>query len=206
MNKLFCIGLSRTGTRSLTIALNTLGIKTVHCPSDEETFLHISNGFYKLPILEHCQGLADIIATTFYPQFDETYPGSKFILTLREKASWLPSIANRVGGVPEGPYRNDKISEFKKFLRASFYGSHRYNEKRFSYVYDVFHRNVHEYFKNRPQDLLTLDMFSGQGWDVLCPFLGTPIPNTPFPSVGGQQANRPHTTDSLLEHEKRALR
>ena len=33
-----------------------------------------------------------------------------------------------------------------------------------------------------PEDrLLVLDIVGGDGWEVLCPFLGLPIPHQPFP-------------------------
>ena len=38
-----------------------------------------------------------------------------------------------------------------------------------------------EYFKNRPQDFLNLDIIGGEGWEKLCEFLGKPIPDVPFP-------------------------
>ena len=37
-----------------------------------------------------------------------------------------------------------------------------------------------KYFKNRPNDLLVMNICSGEGWEVLCPFLNKPIPNVSF--------------------------
>ena len=46
----------------------------------------------------------------------------------------------------------------------------------------------------RPDDLLVLDICGGRaGWEVLCPFLGVPVPNTPFPN-----ANRIDSLDEIL--------
>ena len=48
------------------------------------------------------------------------------------------------------------------------------------------HSKYHEintYFKNRPNDLLVMNICEGDGWEMLCPFLGTDIPDVPFPKL-----------------------
>jgi 3'(2'), 5'-bisphosphate nucleotidase len=40
-----------------------------------------------------------------------------------------------------------------------------------------------DYFKDRPQDLLVIDVTAGEGWEKLCPFLGKPTPDIPFPKA-----------------------
>jgi hypothetical protein len=44
-----------------------------------------------------------------------------------------------------------------------------------------FENRARAYFKDRPKDLLWLDIPSGQGWEKLCPFLGLPVRYDPFP-------------------------
>ena len=43
---------------------------------------------------------------------------------------------------------------------------------------------VKEYFKDRPDDLLVLDVCAGDGWEKLCPFLEKAVPDKPFPHKG----------------------
>ena len=57
------------------------------------------------------------------------------------------------------------------------------------------YREVRAYFADRKDDLLIMSITAGEGWEKLCPFLGMPIPEVPFPRVnrvGGawQQAFR----------------
>ena len=33
----------------------------------------------------------------------------------------------------------------------------------------------------RPGDFLVINIPAGEGWDKLCPFLGLPVPDAPFP-------------------------
>ena len=90
--KIFGIGLSRTGTLSLTNALSILGIKTKHFPDDKITQSELRTGQYKLSILNNYQALADIPISPYYAEFDRLFPGITFILTTRSIDSWLKSI------------------------------------------------------------------------------------------------------------------
>ena len=40
---------------------------------------------------------------------------------------------------------------------------------------------VTEYFRDRPKDLLVLDVCGGDGWEPLCAFLGLEPPRHAFP-------------------------
>ncbi len=54
--KVFGLGLSKTGTSSLTDALNLLGIRSTHYPHDERTYDELRSGNYRLSILEEFYG------------------------------------------------------------------------------------------------------------------------------------------------------
>src|SRR5262245_26324352 len=178
--KVFGIGLSRTGTTSLSVALNTLGIRTIHYPCDERTFEELTRGNYKLSVLEEYQGVADTPVVPYYAQFDRLYPGSRFILTVREKVSWLRSCKDH-WEFTERWAEFHQQRKFVEFIRACVYGLHGFQEDRFSNVYDLHLRNVTEYFRGREKDFLVIDICGGEGWDKLCPFLGLPIPSVAFP-------------------------
>ncbi|MBC6421767.1 MAG: hypothetical protein GDA43_03165 [Hormoscilla sp. SP5CHS1] len=81
--KVFGIGLSRTGTKSLTEALNMLGINVVHYPNDETTLQELIAGNYEFSLLNSWDGITDITVAPYYAQLDKIYPDSKFILTVR---------------------------------------------------------------------------------------------------------------------------
>jgi hypothetical protein len=183
INKVFGIGLSGTGTSSLNNALHLLGIKTVHDPTDLETITRLANGLIAdLPLLEKYDGITDIQTVPFYPQFDEEYPGSKFILTSRNVEQWLPSVAAKIIGGGEVRLRQLKEDNLTKrhYIRAAVYGVIQYNESVFRHKLRIHHAAVLDYFKDR-DNLLVMDITAGQGWDVLCPFLGKEIPNVSFP-------------------------
>jgi len=184
--KVFGIGLSRTGTRTLAAALNLLGIKAKWFPSDLTTYSELISGRFELSILKQYHALTDTPAVPYYPQFDRIYPGSKFILTVREKESWLESaekhwVANTFRGLepPNAPHWR----HFCSFINCSVYGCHGFNRDRFSYVYDTHVENVHRFFRDRSDSVLTINICTGEGWQVLCPFLGCEIPEVRFPRM-----------------------
>ena len=61
------------------------------------------------------------------------------------------------------------------------YGTLAFQRERFAYVYELHVRNVCEYFKDRPDDFLLLDICAGESWEKLCRFLGVAVPNAAFP-------------------------
>jgi hypothetical protein len=182
--KVFGIGLSRTGTSSLCDALNLLGIPTVHHPSDDQTFAELASGRYELTILRRYQGLVDIPAAAYYAQFDKVYPGSRFILTVRDVDSWLDSIEDHARRLD-----NIRNSEFTRFMWATVYGAWEVNHDRFAYVYELHRENARRFFRDRPADFLELDITGGEGWYQLCRFLGTDVPESPFPHKNTKQSN-----------------
>lgn len=196
--RIFGIGLSKTGTTSLASALNQLGIRTIHWPHDPRTLSELSAGKYRLSILDKYQATVDLPIAIYYAQLDEEFPGSKFILTVRDLNAWLES-ARKHFSRPLDTTRMD----VRTFSRATTYGTLGFNEQRFRFVYETHQRNVEAYFRHRPQDLLVLDICAGEGWEGLCPFLGASAPRRPFPHDNSTQRMAQWLT--LIEQTKRDL-
>ena len=189
--KVFGIGLSRTGTVSLNIALRGLGFNVVHYPTDSVTYRELTSGQYRLTILEHHAGITDIVVAPFYPQLDRVYPSSRFILTTREESSWLESMEEhwRNRSVLGAHLNGDPRVEAMRFFRAAVYGTYEFSRERMSYVKRLHEQNVLRYFQDRTDSLLVLNIAEGDEWDKLAPFLGVPSPNIPFPiaNMRGEQ-------------------
>lgn len=178
--KVFGIGLSKTGTSSLAEALNMLGIRSIHYPNDTKTYSELRSGNFRLSLFNQYDGIVDTPVVPYYAQFDQLFPGSKFILTVREKNSWLASVEQHWRAA--ATYDDQPVKKaFQEFIRTAVYGCIDFDKERFSYVYDLHHENVRKYFADRPDDLLVMNICNGEGWDVLSPFLNKPIPRTPFP-------------------------
>ena len=51
------------------------------------------------------------------------------------------------------------------------------------HAYRAHRREVDAHLADRPDDLLVLDVFGGDGRPELCAFLDLPVPTTPFPKL-----------------------
>jgi hypothetical protein len=173
---IFGIGLSKTGTTSLFAALDQLGYRS-------GTYRHLRGlgleewfgGNFERDYLTEFDALTDLPLATFFPQLDARYPGSKFILTVREIGSWLESARKH--------FTPPDATSFGRDVRLATYGITGYDELRFRYVYEAHVRNVTRHFRDRPQSLLIMNIVDGEGWSELCHFLGREIPVGPFPHV-----------------------
>jgi Sulfotransferase domain len=174
--KIFGIGLSRTGTVSLTKALSQLGIRAKHYPNDTATKQELKLGQYELTLLSEMQALLDIPVAPYYAQFDQVYPKAKFILTTRPVDSWLASMENHFR-----LYVEQMRDDFDDYVLACLYGALHFSLERFRYVKELHESNVRDYFSDRQEKLLIFDVFRGDSWPELCRFLDLPVPNSGFP-------------------------
>lgn len=165
-NKIFCIGLSKTGTVSLNHALNILGIKAKHYPA-------IDSAMY-VDIEKH-DAISDTPVAGVYKILDKKYPYSKFILTIRDIESWLISARNHFEGTTRDGLRLK--------LRMHLYGVNGFDRDKFEMAYYKHYNDVINYFKNRSGDLLIMNIIDGEGWEKLCPFLNMKIPKIDFPHL-----------------------
>jgi hypothetical protein len=109
--------------------------------------------------------------------FSGDFGGSKFILTVRDVEDWLQSM-ERWLTPNRGP------GEFVLRVRMAAYEVVKFHAGRLRYVYEKHLRDVQEYFKDRPADLLVMNICAGEGWEKLCSFLNyEPVPWSAFPFV-----------------------
>ncbi|MGF1467993.1 MAG: sulfotransferase family protein [Sandaracinaceae bacterium] len=193
-HRVFGLGLSRTGTRSLTAALHVLGIDTVHYPIDDDSLRAMTSGRLDFQLLESFDGITDITVAPYVRDLDHRYPDAKFILTVRDIEGWLRSCANHWSGrdafAPTTSPGQAAHMEVRRFLRAAVYGCYDFQPDRFRRVYERHVADVMACFADRPGKLLVLDVVAGDGWEPLCAFLGRPIPEQPFPHKGGALSRR----------------
>lgn len=177
--KIFGIGMPKTGTTSLHDALEILGYKSIHFPHDKKTVRELEEGNYRLSILNKYDALCDVPVPAIFAQLDHYWPNSKFILTIRDIEKWLDSCENAPFNSPSSMPKKD---HFRYFYRAILYGTISFNRDRFFWVYENHLKTVKNYFSGHKQDqLLILDITIGDGWDKLCGFLNKDKPNEKFP-------------------------
>ncbi len=173
--KIFGIGLSKTGTTSLARALEILGYRTRDCMGVTR-YQKGDLGSIDLEEIERYDAFTDTPVPSFYRELDQRYPGSRFILTVREEEPWLASCRKQFT-----PRHAEKHNDATRRLFEDLYGTDVFDEARFRAGYRRFVDGVLEYFSDRPDDLLVIDVTAGEGWEKLCAFLGKPEPDLPFP-------------------------
>jgi hypothetical protein len=67
--------------------------------------------------------------------------------------------------------------------RAILYKTTVFDREKFLESYDRYHRFVCDYFKDRPNDILLLDLKESNKWEILCRFLDKSIPNIEYPHL-----------------------
>lgn len=79
MNKVFVIGLPRTGTTSISVAMLDYGFKTAHTAYTKHAF-------------ELADFISDSPCFSDYKELDRLFPNSKFVYLERDLEVWIPSI------------------------------------------------------------------------------------------------------------------
>lgn len=209
MSKIFGVGMPKTGTSSLHRALQILGFSSCHFPHDDTTVKELELGNYRLSILDKYDAISDVPVPAIFAQLDQSWPGSKFILTEREVDSWLDSCEHAWFNEDKAMPRR---KHYRYFYRALLYGCAGYNRDRFRWVFNKHTELVKEHFSgDKEQQLLVLNIAGGEGWDKLCPFLDVPIPDQEFPHAnprpqGGSTRPLGKRISSLLSKVRRRVR
>ena len=122
----------------------------------------------------------DLPTPVYFRELDNAYPGSRFILTVREENQWLESIDNILKGSPA----HGQETQLRDMIRVATYGTFYFHKERYRRIFNDHNDAVRAYFRNRPESLLVMDITAGDGWGKLSPFLGnTVISERPFPNL-----------------------
>lgn len=196
--KVFCVGRPKTGTTSMKKAFDELGLVVGNQLLGELLLLDWAKRDFRRIYLLCCTGQAfqDIPFSLPYTfqALDQRFPGSKFILTVRNSPQqWYQSLTRFHAKL----YGNGQIptSEDLKAARYIFKGRPHlgnrltyhappgdpYNKDVLITHYKAHNKAVMDYFKHRKDDLLVLNIAGNGAYDKLCDFLGKPRVGRPFP-------------------------
>ncbi len=172
--KVFCIGFQKTGTTSLYAALTTLGYETAAVVGRgwSAERLAAEGAALCIDTMRDYDAAQDMPWPIFFRDLDAAFPGSKFILTVRDSESWFASIESHFGANPD---------EMQAFVYGRDAAAPAGAKARYLEIYARHERDVRAWFANRPNDLLIMDLERGDGWPELCAFLGAAIPDAAFP-------------------------
>lgn len=168
--KVICIGWHKTGTTTLGDALLDLGYSVVGARLDLVDHLRAGDLESVFKVADTYVALQDVPWNALFRELDQRYPGSKFILTVRDESKWLLSVEKHFGA---------SYSAMREWLYGV--GVFKGNERVYLTRYRKHYEDVKSYFRSRPNDLLIMDLSKGDDWRKLCSFLGCPIPKKRFP-------------------------
>jgi len=197
--KIFGIGNNKTGTTSLKAAMRELGYVIGHQRSAENLIYDWSKRDFKR-IVQYCktaQFFQDVPFSKPYTfiVLDHEFPGSKFILTVRDNPEqWYTSLtkfhAKKWG-------KDGRIPAKEDLQQATYIEKGRpWRTNRFTYStpeddpyskeilikhYIDYNNSVKEYFRHRSDDLLILNVAEDGAYLKLCEFLGEEPVREGFP-------------------------
>jgi len=186
-NKVFEVGLPRTGTTSLGKAYEILGFRHKGWDIDTTTRYKSGDIDFLLKLAEQYDAFEDHPwhAGELFKTLDARFPDSKFIFLDRDLDGWLKSFerhfsaATRKKRIPGTHVVEDFEAEKARIIKW----------------YHWRQDSVREYFQERDSDFLIMSIVGGDGWQKLCPFLEVDIPGVPFPhenkSKSSSRAPRP---------------
>ena len=179
--KVFGLGLSRTGTTSLHAALVLMGFSSVHYPlSYRNLARHWLDGDFSPVHTAPFRCYSDLPTPVFFRELDRSHPGSKFVLTVRDRDSWADSIerqyARPLPPSPKNPIRHR--------MRELAYGSIAFERDRYLDAYRRHDDLIRDHFAARPDRLLVLDLSHDEdAWLRLANFLDRPATARSFPHL-----------------------
>ena len=194
--KVFCISHPRNGTSSFTVFLEQHGLKCCHID------VPLRNSFVFADSLDwatvnKCDALSDIPfpIPKVYTLCDEKFPDAKFVLFERNVDDWLRSIEGLWKfNTKDGNewYRLDENNP-NTTINTLLYGSPKFDSKTWKNFYNQRLMYAKEYFKDRPEKLLVLNLYEDNDVKAtkLCNFLGIV-----------KKCTFPHKNSRSLDHTK----
>lgn len=157
----FGIGLPRTGTRSLTKAMALLGYNTGHY-FDRAQF--VGSILRRGPLIDFA---CDLPIPLYIDELAAAFPRARFIFTERALHTWAPSIS--------------ELLERNGWMDASDWSHWRYQmfgrDETLPHLLRVYKEYQAKAAKlAQTRDVLFMDIEAGDGFDVLCKWLGRDLP------------------------------
>lgn len=205
--KVIGLGMGRTGTSSLKLALQKLGYGAcyhmkdlINNPADVRYWKEIDRYGETnwQSLFGNYQSAVDFPTIGYYKDILRAYPDAKVILTVRDDESWYKSAIQTILNAEPGFLDKIKMSfrlPFSSRLRSlmqvfklskKFWLKNIGNDYKDKEKAIRFFRQWNEQIKQEigEENLLVYNV--AEGWLPLCKFLGTPVPAEPFPKTNSR--------------------
>lgn len=164
MEKIFVLGLPRTGTTSVCCAALELGLKTAHTA-------------YTKSAIQGAELIADTPVYADSKKLLDLYPNAKFILLERELTLWLPSIKQLLQRMFKNVIRDD--GGFNPHIKRCFtevfspFTEHNIvDEQWLTKCFRNHKAQVEKLFLDKPEQLITINVSQSSDYQRFCEFIG----------------------------------
>ncbi len=161
--KIFIVGLPRTGTTSICSTLLELGYNVAHTAYTQSTF-------------EQANVIADTPIFNDYKLLDKHYPNSQYIYLTRDPQKWIPSIKQLLLRMYENVVRDD--GGFNPIIKRCYtevfspFTYENINNNDFLLAcYEQHKKSVTEYFTKQNKSILFIDISNDNDYLMLVNFL-----------------------------------
>ena len=185
-------GLGRTGTASLKIALDQLGIGP--CYHMSEVFKNpehiglwerVADGEPDWDAIFGAYGATvDYPSSTYWRELSERYPDAKVILTVRDAEKWFESTQETI--LSPRVVEFTRPTPFGAMMKKTIWDTMDERMHDRAFMIDHFNRHVEEVKRTVPAERLLVYEVK-QGWEPLCEFLGVAVPGDAFPRVNSRE-------------------
>jgi hypothetical protein len=163
MNKIFIIGLPRTGTTSISVALLDYGFKVAHTAYTKRAF-------------ELADVISDAPCFCDYKELDQLFPHSKFVYLDRALERWVPSMQMLLGKMlpelaPKTGYLNPVLKRAINQTFAPLTTADPLQREHLEACYIAHQQQVMAFFAQR-DDFLSIDISDKNSLKKLLYFLG----------------------------------
>jgi hypothetical protein len=189
-------GLGRTGTMSLKLALEQLGIGRCHhmievfAAAEQQVPLWVAAASGRPDwdaTLAGFGAVVDYPGCTYWRELAGRYPDARIILSVRDPDKWFDSVSETIfspamlGRMLDSPMRD--------FFMGNVVGSFFDHIGDRAWMTGYFRRwNEAVIEAVAPERLLVFE--AADGWEPLCAFLGVPVPDAPYPRVNSRDEMR----------------
>lgn len=193
--KIIGVGVGRTGTASLKVALEKLGTgkgyhmsEVLQDPPKAKGWIDAANGNADWDkIFEGYGSSVDYPGCTFWQELADYYPDAKLLLTVRDPERWFDSINETI--MSEMLAKGIKNSPFGELMQRIVFDTvdNRMQDK--DYMVAYFENRNAEIIAAVPAERLLVYRVR-EGWGPLCEFLGMPVPDEDFPHINSREETR----------------
>jgi hypothetical protein len=189
-------GVGRTGTYSLKMALDRLGLGPTHHMEEVikepqrqvPLWAAAAQGNPDWPSLfEGYKSAVDFPVASFWEELSTREPSAKVVLTWRTPESWYDSFSQTIfvlmQGADQAPSQMQPLLKMASAVldKAGFGGKTTRDE-----LIQAFIDHAERVKKGVPAGRLLVYQVK-DGWEPLCSFLGLPVPDEPFPKSNNRE-------------------